>query len=97
MNTIKDPHRIDPIEVRDAILRPIFWLKGKGPADTFRVGQQGFDCGAYPYWSQVEGEIGSVLVVFATGSSPTQQTVFDVIPVADIAQDDPCSLLPRFQ
>lgn len=98
LSMIKRPGGSDFVEVRDAMLRPVRWLKGESPARSFRIGPQGFSgCSVDPYWSDIEGDIGSLFVVFAAGSAPSQNTILDVIPVGNIVRDDVRSSLPPFQ
>lgn len=84
----------DVIEVRDVVLEPVQWLKGSGPEAAFRIGPKRFtSCGAEPFWEALNGVPGDMHVVYI-GGAPSQETVLDVIPVADVKEFQTKSRLP---
>ena len=89
---------MDVVNVRDVVLMPVTWLKGEGSASQFRIGPQEFNsCGPWPFWPALRGAPGDMHVVYVKGDPPSQETVLDVIPAADIRELETKSRMPDGQ
>lgn len=93
--TFRNGPAMEVMDVRDVVLRPVQWLKGEGEATPFQVGPKRFtSCGPAPWWPAMSGAIGDLQVVYVAGGLPAQETVLDVIPIAEIVEFQTKSRLP---
>jgi hypothetical protein len=93
--TVRNGSGMQAMDVRDVVLLPLQWLKGEGEATPFQIGPKGFgSCGPAPWWPAINGAIGDLHVIYVAGGSPAQETVLDVIPIAEIVEFETRSRLP---
>ncbi len=70
----------DYVDVQDVELRPLSWLKGRGPDQTFMIGISSWsDCGPDKRWDALSGKPGEKFVVFVENGPPSNETVSDAI------------------
>lgn len=69
-------------------LRPVRWLKGAGPARTFRVRYSEFtSCGPVGGGDAVTGAVGEQFLVFVREGRPHERAIMGTIALANIADD----------
>lgn len=68
------------VDIQDVTLRPVAWLKGQGPDQTFTIGISDWsDCGPDKRWDALWGKPDEKFVVFVEKGPPSNDTVRDAI------------------